>query len=102
VDNGTSALVSKKTGGRIRQNMTLEEEKLFLKAFDKVASNASMVVVNEVKDALERYLGRTVYLSSVYRLMHRHGWRKLVPRPRHPKQNKEVAEVFKKRASLKG
>jgi len=82
--------------------MTLEEEKLFLKAFDKVASNASMVVVNEVKDALEKYLGHTIHLSSVYRLMHRHGWRKLVPRPRHPKQNKELAEAFKKRASLKG
>jgi Winged helix-turn helix len=32
----------------------------------------------------------------MYRLLNRHGWRKLVPRPVHPKANKEEQEQFKK------
>jgi hypothetical protein len=37
-----------------------------------------------------------VHISSIYRLLERHGWRKLVPRPRHPKANPEAQAVFKK------
>jgi hypothetical protein len=37
-----------------------------------------------------------VSLAYVYRLLHRHGWRKLGPRPRHPKAQPAVQERFKK------
>ena len=41
--------------------------------------------------------GRTpVDESTIYRLLHRHGWRKLVPRPRHPKAHAEKQATFKK------
>lgn len=40
--------------------------------------------------------GREVSLAYVYRLLHRHGWRKLGPHPRHVKAERERQEEFKK------
>jgi hypothetical protein len=37
-----------------------------------------------------------VHISTIYRLLDRHGWRKLVPRPRHPKANEREQAIFKK------
>jgi len=37
-----------------------------------------------------------VHLTSIYRLLDRHGWRKLVPRPRHPKATPEEQAACKK------
>jgi hypothetical protein len=34
--------------------------------------------------------------STVYRMLDRHGWRKLVPRPRHPKADVAAQAAFKK------
>jgi hypothetical protein len=32
----------------------------------------------------------------MYRLLDRHGWRKLMPRPRHPKADPQAKEQLKK------
>ena len=37
--------------------------------------------------------------STIYRLLDRHGWRKLVPRPVHPKADLEEQAAFKKTSS---
>jgi transposase len=100
--HGSDALIEKKRGGRRHQLMTLEEERLFLTSFESAAGDASMLVVNEIKVALEKQLGRAVHKTTVYRLLHRQGWRKIAPRPKHPKQNKEASDAFKKGAFLTG
>jgi len=41
-------------------------------------------------------IGHEVNDSTMYRLLHRHGWRKVMPRPRHPKSDLETQERFKK------
>jgi transposase len=102
IARGSKAFVEEKRGGRRRQLMTIEEEKLFLASFADLADSASMLVVNEIKAALEKQLGRAVHKTTVYRMLRRHGWRKVVPRPQHPKQNKEAIDAFKKRASPTG
>jgi hypothetical protein len=33
--------------------------------------------------------------STVYRLLDRHGWRKVTPRPRHPKADPAAQAAFK-------
>ena len=38
--------------------------------------------------------------STVYNLLHRHGWRKLMPRPFHPKRDLAAQNAFKKTAFL--
>jgi hypothetical protein len=55
-----------------------------------------LLVVNEIKAALEKRVGHPVPKTTVYRMLHRHGWRKIHPRRRHPKQVPEVLEDFKK------
>ena len=53
-------------------------------------------MVNEVKAAYEEIIGHSVPKSTVYRVLARHGWRKIAPRPRHPKFDPEKLEAFKK------
>ena len=102
IDNGLPALTELKRGGRKRCLMPLEEEADFLRQFEEKAGQGELLVVNEIKVALEKHLGRTIHKATVYRILYRHGWRKLAPRPNHPKRNKQEAEAFKKGASRKG
>lgn len=96
---GIEALREKPRGGRFHAAMTLEEETEFLDGFASKAGEGSLLVVREVWQALETRLGRKVAESTVYRLLSRHGWRKIVPRPFHPKRDPEKAEAFKKGAT---
>lgn len=83
-------------GGRRRQNMGYEEEKAFLAPFFERAAAGGILVVSEIKQALDSRLGRPTALASTYNLLHRHGWRKLAPDTRHPKADKEAQEEWKK------
>ena len=49
-----------------------------------------------MKLAFEAEVKHGVHITSIYRLLDRHGWRKLVPRPRHPKANQKSKPRFKK------
>jgi len=87
---------NKSHGGRRRENMSPTEESLFLAPFIENARDGGILVVSEIKDALQAKLGRTVALASVYNLLHRNAWRKLVPDKHHPKSDPEAQEAFKK------
>jgi len=102
ISRGTKAFVDEKRGGRRRQLMSIEEEERFLASFHFIAGSASILVANEIKEALETKLGHTVHKTTVYRLLRRHGWRKVTPRPKHPRQNDEAADAFKKGGSPNG
>ena len=98
---GVAALEEKPRGGRRRQLMSLEEEQVFLAGFAERAKAGSLLIVSEVHAALEAHVGHPVAESTTYRILKRNGWRKIVPRPFHPKRNPEAAEAFKKGASKK-
>jgi len=83
-------------GGRHRQNMSLEEEGSFLAPFFDRAQAGGILVVSEIKAAYEAQLGREVAESTVYRMLARHGWRKIAPRPSHPKADQAAQAAFKK------
>ena len=102
IERGGQALGELKRGGRRRQLMSLEEEENFFKAFESKAQDGTILVVNEIKDVLEKHLGHKVHKTTVYRMMQRHGWRKVMPRPSHPKRDEKAAEAFKKGASPHG
>jgi transposase len=101
IDRGMDAIIGVGSGGRRRQLMAPDEEAAFLKGFYKAARDASLLTVGAVKAALEKKLGRQVHQSTVYRMLERNGWRKVVPRPSHPEQSKEAVEAFKKGATQK-
>jgi hypothetical protein len=83
-------------GGRYRQNMTPEEEADFLAPFLKEAKTGGILVVGQIKVALEARLRRKVALASAYNLLHRHGWRKLAPDKRNPKTDPVAQAEWKK------
>jgi transposase len=85
-DGGIKALKPKLNGGRKHENMTLAEEKALLARFAKAA--------------YEKAIGHPTSDSTVYNLLHRHGWRKLMPRPFHPKRDFAAQNAFKKTAFL--
>lgn len=83
-------------GGRRRENLSPAEEKAVLSPFLKQAERSGIITVSSVQQAYEQKLGRRVALSTVYRMLGRHGWRKVVPRPSHPNADPEAREAFKK------
>lgn len=83
-------------GGRRRENLSREEEAQFLARFLTQAQGGGIVVVSEIKHALDKRLGRVTALASTYNLLHRHGWRKLAPDKRHPNSDPVAQEGWKK------
>ncbi|MFC0594581.1 winged helix-turn-helix domain-containing protein, partial [Ottowia pentelensis] len=83
-------------GGRRHQNMTTEQERQVLAPFLDRARTGGILVVGQVKCEIEAALGRPMALSSVYNLLHRHGWRKLAPDKRHPQSDPLAQEEWKK------
>jgi transposase len=96
--HGEAVLRSKPAGGRHRQNLTMEQEKELLLPFLQQAEAGGVLVVGPVQATYEAAVGRSVHHSVVYRALHRQGWRKIMPRPRHRKASEEAQEAFKKAA----
>ena len=93
---GIGAVETPGKGSRRRQYLSLEEERAFLAPFFDQAEQGEIATAGEIKRAFEAKVGHEVDESTIYRLLHRHGWRKLMPRPRHPKTDPQTQEQFKK------
>jgi hypothetical protein len=76
--------------------MSLEEEEAFLAPFFDKAKEGGILVVGEIKNALDQRLERNVALASAYNLLHRHDWRKLAPDKRHLQSDADAQEEWKK------
>jgi transposase len=97
-NGGLAALKSKPSGGRKRENMTLAEERALLARFAKAAGAGEMLSIHDLKATYETAVGHATSNSTVYNLLARHGWRKLMPRPFHPKRDLAAQDAFKKAA----
>src|SRR5215471_21853713 len=97
---GIKALKPKPNGGRKRENMSLAEEKAFLARFATAAGAGEMLNIHDLKAAYEQEIGHQTSDSTIYNLLHRHDWRKLMPRPFHPQRNLKAQNAFKKTAFL--
>ena len=95
---GIKALKPKPIGGRQRENITLSEEKALLAGFAKAAGAGEMLNIHDLKATYEQAIGHPTSNSTIYNLLDRHGWRKLMPRPFHPKRNLAAQDAFKKAA----
>jgi hypothetical protein len=91
-------LKPKPSGGRQRENMAVTEEKALLARFAKAAGAGEMLNIHDLKVAYEQAIGHRTSNSTIYNLLGRHGWRKLMPRPFHPLRNIAAQNAFKKTA----
>ena len=87
----------RKWGGRRRALLSWEEERAFLAPWVEQARQAGVLVVSPLRAALAEKLGRRkVAPSVVYRLLARHGWRKVAPDTQHPKSDPVAQADWKK------
>ncbi len=87
---------SQNWGGRRYGYMTFEQELHFLSHFFDQASEGGVLIVSEIRRAYEAQVGHKVAKTTIYRMLERHEWRKIMPRPKHPKSDEKAQEGFKK------
>jgi transposase len=83
-------------GGRRNVLMSVEEERAFLAPWAQRAESGGVLVISVLRADLAQRLGRPVAASVAYRLLARHGWRKVAPDTRHPKSDPQIQEDWKK------
>ena len=85
-------------GGRRHCSMTIEEEREFLAQWIEKATIGGVLTVPPIHAALMKRLGRDIPMSTTYRLLARHNWRKVQPDTKHPKSDPAVQDEFKKKS----
>lgn len=85
--------VKTKKGLRNHARMSLDEEVQFLASFIAKSQNTETLPVSQLKVELERAVGRSVSISTVYQLLRRHGWSKLV---QYPRMNATVMQAWER------
>ena len=65
-----------------------------LARFAKAAGAGEMLNIHDLKAAYEKAIGHETSNSTIYNLLSRHGWRKLMPRPFHPKRRHRGSKRF--------
>ena len=89
-------------GGRRYGYMSMDQERQFLLRFLDQASHGGVLIVSEIRRAFETLVGYKVAKTTIYRMLDRHGWRKIMPRPHHPKSDAKAQKGFKKTAQNGG
>ena len=101
VKEGLSCILPKGNKGNHR-NMTYEEEEEFLSQFYEKAKLGQIVEVSEIKKAYaEKTEFETKSHGQIYEMLKRHGWRKVMPRSRHPKKASDEAINASKKLNTK-
>jgi transposase len=93
---GFHAIEIKSSGGRYHDYMSVEEEKKFLSPFLERAERGELSTTREIHRAYEEQIGQKAHETTIYRLLDRHEWRKVIPSSIHPKADIEAQGDFKK------
>jgi len=99
VHAGRRAAARSKRELRNHASASLQEE---ARVLDKVFSGAAegqVLVVPQLKPLIDQHLGKTLSLSSIYRMLARHGWRKLAPDTAHPQGDAQARDDWKKNSA---
>lgn len=83
-------------GGRRRTLLTEPQAKRLLDAHAAAAARGEVIEAGRFRRDYEALVGHTVAASTVYRLLARAGWRKIAPRPSHPRKDPAAEAEFKK------
>lgn len=93
---GLAAIIENHHVGN-RRNMSFAQEAEFLDTYKKQAEQGQIVEVSTIKADYERKVGHAIGGSQIYYVLRRHGWRKVMPRSKHPnKASDEAVEASKK------
>ena len=93
---GPEGLVREGRGGRRWSLLSWPQEEALLQSLEKRALGGELITAKQMLPPVCQAAGEEVSLAYVYRLLRRHQWRKLGPRPRHVKADPQAQEEFKK------
>lgn len=93
---GPEGLEREGRGGRRWGYLSWAQEQDLLAGLHEAAQRGEVLTAKALKPRIEEAAGREVSLDYVYRLLRRHAWRKLGPRPRHIKADEDTRQAFKK------
>ena len=85
LEKGLEGIVQDRRGGRQRFYLSVEEEKEFLNEQLSASLEGEFLTVDKMFTAYQEKVGRKTTREGFYALLKRHGWRKVSPRPEHPK-----------------
>lgn len=94
--SGPAALDTPGRGGRRRQYLTRAEEPRFLTPVLPRAASGEMATIRAIQTAFEAQVQHRVHNTPISRMVKRHGWRQIVPRPQHPAATAHTQEALKK------
>lgn len=96
-DKGPGGLDRQGRGGRRWSFLSWADEQDILAVLEKNALQGKMITAKQMFPEIKKKCGKDISLAYVYRLLHRHSWRKVGPRPQHVKADPIKQEEFKKK-----
>lgn len=95
-EGGLEAISGNHYGGN-RRNMSIAEEAAILAPFKARAEKGEIIDVSEIRAAYQEKVDHPIAKGQIYFVLRRHGWRKVMPRSKHPKKaSEEVIAASKK------
>jgi transposase len=95
-EGGWERLLGERRGqNRGKAHLTLEKEAEFLESFRARSEKGNLVTAKQIHAAHGKLLKKDLDPAVTYRLLNRHGWRKIAPRPEHPKHDPEKMKAFR-------
>ncbi len=98
--DGLSAIVENHYKGN-RRNMSFEEEAALLSQFAEQAEKGQLIEISVIAAAYEEKVGHSIGGSQIYYVLARHGFRKIMPRSKHPNSATPEAIEASKKLTLK-
>lgn len=96
---GLEAILGRKRQGNNR-NIPYDVEANFVNEFIEQAKKGHLTTVKDIKAAYENLVGHKIGNGHIYVILNRHGWRKIKPRPAHPKKASEADIEASKKLTL--
>lgn len=89
----TSSSGRRNWGGRQKSLLTVQAEIDFLKPWAEPTREAGLLVLSPIRAALAQRVSQPVKASVVWRWLARHGWRKVAPDTKPPKNDPRIMQA---------
>jgi transposase len=100
VKDGLAYFEQENRKGGNRRNLSFQDEEAFLAEFKEAASKGILVSVWDIRTAYNQRIGHASGLGTIYKILKRHGWRKIMPRSEHPKKASDEAIKASKKLTI--
>ena len=84
--NGIERIARDRRLGGNHRLLSAEAEASFLGGLSEKALSGELVTVSQIRSEYDQLVGKKSSIPTIYNVLERHDWRKVVPRQKHPKK----------------